>query len=273
MKDFNFLGKINFSEEIKTSGVSPDQIHFNVIKYLQFVDEKKYLEMIFQEYDKLYKKSKPFGGSENYEENIKNLDERFKKLEKDSKKIPQKFTSLDKYEGGREDKYNKDQVKKYETLLLLDEEFVYHEYANKERDKVEIADLYDKTHNTFYHIKKKNDMRTICFQVINGCLILRDKSKFNSIKDYFRKYITKDEEQMKEILKNFSFVFGIIMINDVDISPIYKKDIAIACRELDTFGVKTYLQKIYESEESKIKRKEESKIKRNDKKNKSEIKN
>lgn len=102
----------------------------------------------------------------------------------------------------------------------------------------EIADIYNRNTNTFFHNKKSEDLRCLCFQIMIGALILKNT-------DYFNEY--NEILQSKNIFVNidtnsFKFVAGIIRTTDIHFKD--KISLAITYNQLKQMGIELYINDI-----------------------------
>lgn len=103
----------------------------------------------------------------------------------------------------------------------------------------EIADIYNNNDNIFFHNKKSNDLRVLCFQIMISSLILKNSN-------YFYEYdeILKCKNIFLNIDTNsFKFVAGIIKTT----SEIHFKDkiaLAITYEKLKKMGIELYIDEI-----------------------------
>jgi len=72
----------------------------------------------------------------------------------------------------------------------------------KKIDGIEIADIYDKDNDLYFHNKKISDLRTLAAQIINGHLYIQDNNKFTKYKQTHKIDINNTN--------NYGFVAGII---------------------------------------------------------------
>jgi hypothetical protein len=102
----------------------------------------------------------------------------------------------------------------------------------------EIADIYNRNTNTFFHNKKSEDLRCLCFQIMIGALILKNT-------DYFNEY--NEILQRKNIFVNidtnsFKFVAGIIRTTEIHFKD--KISLAITYNHLKQMGIELYIDDI-----------------------------
>lgn len=129
-----------------------------------------------------------------------------------------------------ETKYNINVHEKMQNHYLLDRILI---------KGCEIADIYNNDDNIFFHNKKSDDLRVLCFQIIISSLILKDLKYFNEYDE-----ILKSKNIFLNIDTNlFKFVAGIIKTT----ANIHFKDkiaLAITYEKLKKMGIKLYIDEI-----------------------------
>jgi hypothetical protein len=111
---------------------------------------------------------------------------------------------LPKYDKKTCVEHNKQSEGKYNQLICNGNPDRYILLDKIISDGIEVADVYDKNYKTFFHNKKRGDLRVLCLQVYTGAIIMKDEKQRQKYNDNLKK------KGINTINGEFSYVLGII---------------------------------------------------------------
>ena len=168
---------------------------------------------------------------------FENLYNEIPKLQSELKLMPYDYnTCIRTTKNGNEQSetiYNKNVCDADNNYILLDCKYT-------RTEGIEVADIYDKRNNLFFHIKKEGDHRVTGFQIILGALNVKDKDKCDN---YFKELHKKGIDHTQINTENFKFAIGIIQTKK-SISYKDKITLGIVYHHLKKLNIEFYIDNI-----------------------------